>query len=75
MVLKDFLTYKRTYFHSSNSDHKQEFFMKAVINMLEVEFRLMEDIHKKQGHLERELKQIKSEVVNLQGWLRKINIK
>ena len=66
MILKDFLTYKRIYYHSSLSDNKQEFFMKAVINALEVGLKILEDVSKKQEHLEKELKQIKSKVSSLQ---------
>ena len=62
MTLNDFLTYKHIYFHSSLSDHKQEFFMKAVINALEVGLKILENISKKQEHLEKELKQIKSKI-------------
>lgn len=66
MILKDFLTYKSIYYHSSLSDTKQEFFMKAVINALEVGLKILEDVSKKQEHLEKELKLIKSKVNNLQ---------
>ena len=70
MALNDFLSYKQTYYHSSLSDHKQEFFMKAVINALEVGLKILENISKKQEHLERELKKIKSEVDHLQRKIR-----
>jgi hypothetical protein len=66
MALNDFLTYKRTYYHSSLSNQKQEFFMKAVINALEVGLKILENVSKKQEHLEKELKRIKSIVNTLQ---------
>jgi acetylornithine/succinyldiaminopimelate/putrescine aminotransferase len=36
--------------------------MKAVINALEVGLKILENISKKQEHLEKELKQIKSKI-------------
>ncbi len=65
MVLKDFTNYKKSYYNSSLSNHKQEYFMKAIYNGLEVGLRMLENISKKQEQLERELKQIKSKVNNL----------
>ncbi len=71
MVLKDFFNYKHSYYNSNLSNHKQEYFMKAIYNGLEVGLKMLENVSKKQDKLERELKQIKSEVAKLQFKFRK----
>ena len=65
MALKDFLDYKQYYYHRSLSDNKQKYFMKAVINALEVILTQLDIVSRKQVKFEREIRQIKSQVDNI----------